>query len=126
MDASEVEQARAEQVLELAVALARGIAGAALDVRREAILPVLQQALRELPSATQRVEVMLHPEDLPVVAGYLETGDAGPRCQLVADPAIAPGGCRIATEQCDIDATVPSRWKRLMASLGRTEEWLDA
>lgn len=124
VDANRVEQARADQVLDLAIALARQIAGAALAVRREAILPIVQHALRELPGATPRVEVTLHPADLAVVAGYLEAGDGGPKCQLIADATMAPGGCRVATEQCDIDATLPARWKRLLAALGRTEEWL--
>lgn len=123
-DVREIEQTRADQVLDLAVALARQIAGAALAVRREALLPIVQQALRELPGGSQRVEITLHPTDLAVVAGYLEAGDGGPKCQLVGDAAMVPGGCRVASEQCDVDATVPARWRRLVGALGRTDEWL--
>jgi flagellar assembly protein FliH len=38
---------------------------------------------------------------------------------------VAPGGCRVDTEQCEIDATLPTRWRRLLAGLGRSDDWLE-
>ena len=46
-------------------------------------------------------------------------------CQLIADVGTAPGGCRLETEQCEVDATVPSRWRRLLANLGRSDDWIE-
>ncbi len=122
---ADYEQHLVDEVLDLAVALAQQMVGAALGVKRELVLPVVSAALRALPHATQRVEVAVHPADLPVVQAYVAAEVLGERCRFIPDASLAPGGCRIATEQCDIDATVGARWKRLTAALGRDGDWLE-
>ncbi len=94
-------------------------------MRRDVLLPVVAAALRQLPQTAQRVELVVNPTDLELVNGYVETASLAPRCHVVANAAVAPGGCRIDTEQCEIDATVTARWKRLLAALGRHDDWLD-
>ncbi len=119
------EQRLADEVLDLALVLARQLVGEALAIRREFIVPVVSAALRQLPQSTQRIELCLNPADRELVRSLLDTDPLGPRCQLVDDTSIAPGGCRIETEQCDLDVTVPSRWRRLLANLGRSDDWLE-
>ncbi len=119
------EQRLADEVLDLALVLARQLVGEALAVRREFILPVVSAALRQLPQSTQRVELSVNPTDSALVRSLLDSEPLGARCQLVDDTSIAPGGCRIETEQCDLDVTVPSRWRRLLANLGRSDDWLE-
>lgn len=119
------EQRLADEVLDLALLLARQMVGEALTVRREFLLPAVSAALRQLPHATMRIEIVLNPSDLPLVQAFIGAEPLGDRCHLSAHPAMAPGGCRIETEQCEVDATVPSRWKRLLAALGRSNEWLE-
>jgi flagellar assembly protein FliH len=121
----EHEQRLADEVLDMALVLARQLVGEALAVRREFILPVVSAALRQLPQSTQRVELRLNPADAALVRSLLESDALGARCQIVDDTSIAPGGCRIETEQCDLDVTVPSRWRRLLANLGRSDDWLE-
>lgn len=122
---AEHEQRLVDEVLDLALLLARQMVGEALAVKREFLLPVVSAALRQLPQTTQRIDVVVHPSDLALVRDYIATEPLGDRCHFVAHPTIAPGGCRIETEQCEIDATVASRWKRLLASVGRTGEWIE-
>lgn len=123
--ASEHEQRLVDEVLDLALVLARQLVGEALAVRRDLILPIVSAALKQLPQSTQRIELMVNPGDLDLLRGFLANVECGSRCQLVADPSIAPGGCLIETEQCGIDVTVPSRWRRLLAALGRSDDWLE-
>jgi flagellar assembly protein FliH len=123
--AGDHEQRLVDEVLDLALVLARQLVGEALAVRREFILPIVSAALKQLPQSTQRVELMLNPSDVELVRTFLGTGEFGTRCQLLPDPSIAPGGCLIETEQSEIDVTVPSRWRRLLAALGRSDDWLE-
>jgi flagellar assembly protein FliH len=123
--AGDHEQRLVDEVLDLALVLARQLVGEALAVRREFILPIVSAALKQLPQSTQRVELMLNPSDVELVRNFLGTGEFAGRCQLVADASIAPGGCLIETEQSGIDVTVPSRWRRLLAALGRSDDWLE-
>ena len=124
-NAGDHEQRLADEVLDLALVLARQLVGEALAVRREFILPVVSAALRQLPQSTQRVEIRLNPAEASLVRSLLESDPLGPRCEVVDDTSIAPGGCRLETEQCDLDVTVPSRWRRLLANLGRSDDWLE-
>jgi len=122
---AEHEQRLVDEVLDLALLLARQMVGEALAVRREFLLPVVSGALRQLPQTTQRIDIVLHPSDIALVRDYIAAEPLGDRCHFIAHSTIAPGGCRIETEQCEMDATVGSRWKHLLASLGRTGEWLE-
>jgi flagellar assembly protein FliH len=123
--AAEYEQQLADGIVDLALALARQLAGSALAVRRELLLPVVSSALQQLPQSTRHVRVVLNPADLAVVQTLLGSERHGASCELVGDATIDAGGCRIETEQCEVDATIPARWQRLLASLGRGEDWLE-
>ena len=119
------EQQLCDEVVDLALVLARQLVGEALAVRRELIRPIVGAALKQLPQATQRVELRLHPSDVELVRGQLPDDALAARCEIVADPMVAPGGCQIETEQCAVDATLPTRWRQLLANLGRSDDWLE-
>jgi flagellar assembly protein FliH len=123
--AAEHEQRLVDEVLDLALVLARQLVGEALAVRREFVLPVVSAALRQLPQSTQTVQIRLNAADAALVRGLLDSHPLGQRSRFVEDASVAPGGCLIETEQCDIDLTVPARWRRLLANLGRSDDWLE-
>jgi flagellar assembly protein FliH len=112
-------------VLDLALVLARQLVGQALEVRRELVRPIVAAALAQLPQSTQRIELRLHPADVALVEPIVAEPHGGARLTVVADPLVAPGGCEIETEQCSVDATMPTRWRQLLANLGRTDDWLE-
>lgn len=123
--ATDHEQQLCDEVLDLALVLARQMVGAALPVRRELVLPMVSAALKRLPQSTQRVEIFLDPADVELVRAHLAADEFGPRCRLTADPAIGAGGCRIETEQLELDMTAGLRWSKLLTQLGRPEDWLE-
>jgi flagellar assembly protein FliH len=43
-----------------------------------------------------------------------------PRYRLLADARITPGGCIAETALGSIDATIETRWERVIAAVGRT------
>jgi flagellar assembly protein FliH len=89
------------------------------------VLPAVTAALRQLPQSTQRVALRLNPADVALVRERLVADPDGPRVALVADAAIAPGGCQMETEHASIDATPAARWRRLLAGLGRSDDWIE-
>ena len=44
--------------------------------------------------------------------------------QLTDDAQLEPGSCRVETASNQIDAQLPTRWKRLVAALGKDSDWL--
>lgn len=119
------EQQLCDEVLDLALVLARQLVGQALSVRRELVQPIVSAALKQLPQSTQRVELRMHPSDVELVKPLLATNALAARCEIVADALVAPGGCQLETEQCAVDATLPTRWRQLLANLGRSDDWLE-
>ena len=123
---AEVQQAYADEVVALAVEVARSAFGAALRVRDDAVVPAVVAALAALGDEHAKTTIRLHPDDAALVGEQLAPMLAARGAQLVADDAIAPGGCRVDTARSSVDATVAMRWRRALAALGRDDEWVEA
>jgi flagellar assembly protein FliH len=82
-------------------------------------------ALSQLPQSTRQIVLHLDPADVALVRSVIPADHPGPPLSIVPDPKVGAGGCIVDTDQASVDATVPSRWRRLLASLGRTDDWLD-
>lgn len=119
------DQHLSEDMLDLALALARQIMRNALKFRPDAILPVIREALNSLPQPVQHPQLALHPEDAALVRTLMEDELAHAHCRIVEDRLVARGGCRIKTDASELDATLPERWSRALAALGRDDKWLD-
>lgn len=121
----EADQAISNEVLELALHLARGMLKTALRVKPELILPIVREAIEYLPVLQQPALLILNPEDAAVVrASIAEELDKG-GWRVIDDPTVERGGCRVDTASNQIDATVASRWQRLSLALGKDIDWID-
>jgi len=119
-----LDQTVADELLALALDIARKVLGEALKLRPELVLPVIRDAVRCLPQFDQTVRVVLHPQDAALVRAYMAEHPAAAGWTLVEDASLARGGCRVQTASSDIDATLQSRWQRVVAALGSAEPWL--
>lgn len=123
--AQAMDQAVAEDVLKLALLLAQQLMQQSLAVHPEKILPILREALLAQPGYGQHHAVLrLHPEDAGLVRD--ELGEQLPHggWKLIEDPAIHRGGCRVEAAGAEVDATVETRWRRLLEGLGHDTSWL--
>lgn len=59
----QIDQIMAQDLLTLAIDLARKITSHALEIKPELILPVVEEALRQLPAISQPIRLTLHPDD---------------------------------------------------------------
>lgn len=107
----------AEEIATLAIALARQLAGDALQAQPEAVVAVVREALQQVPQG--KVRVHLHPEDVKLVRRHLEDQLETGHHLLVENASITRGGCRLEAVGCDIDATIETRWARILAGIGR-------
>jgi flagellar assembly protein FliH len=84
---------------------------------------VIGEALELLVEDGLPAAVRMHPDDLAAMKGsLLETlGDNAP--ELVADPAITPGGCVVQSPSATVDATLEKRWARAVGNLGLNLAW---
>ena len=115
----------AKDVLDLALDLAQAMVRSALAVRPELIVPIVGEAIRYLPSVQQPALLYLHPQDAAIIRSQMEDELTKTGWRVVEDAQVQRGGCRIDTAKNQIDATINTRWQRLVEALGRSGEWMD-
>jgi len=115
----------ADSVLDFGLTLARRMVGGALEQHPELVAGVVREGLQLLGQARAPARLLLHPDDARLIREQL-----GDQCRLngwsiVEDTGITAGGCRLESAGGELDATVETRWKRLLAAFGREGKWTD-
>ncbi len=106
-----------QEVVTLVISLVRQLIRREIRTDPSHIVGVVREALNILPVNTRRIRVLLHPEDAAVVREAYTLGESDQKWQIIEDPVIQRGGCRVATEHSQIDATLESRINALIAPL---------
>jgi len=108
-----------KQLVELAIAIVKQLFRREIKINPSHVIGVVREAIQLLPIASQNVQVHLHPDDAALVRETLSPAEGEPAWVLVEDPLIAAGGCRITTENSQIDATTEARLQAAInAALG--------
>lgn len=115
----------AAEVLSLSLDLAKQLVRQTLALRPEVVLPLLREALLALPGLGQQVVLHLHPLDATLVTPLLAQDPAMGQIawSIAEDARIERGGCRLETAQSEVDATLATRWSRMVAALGSEDAW---
>ena len=110
----------ADDLLALAMDIARQVLGQALTAEPQALLPLVHELLQAEPALTGAPQLLLHPDDAALVKEHLadELKNAGWRIR--ADTHITRGGCRVTASSGERDASLETRWERVTATLKRS------
>lgn len=116
-----VDQEVADELLALALEIARQVVRSEIGARPEILLNVVREALGQLPH--HHVAIYLNPEDASLARSYLgdQLTHAGHR--IHEDPKLKPGDCILEAGGSHIDATLSTRWQRVVAALGIESAW---
>jgi flagellar assembly protein FliH len=120
-----LDERLAEDLLGLGLAIASQVLRQALKARPELILAVIHEVLGQLPPAHQHARLVLNPQDAATVRTHLGERLAQSGTQIVEEPHIGRGGCRLEMPECEIDATMERRWQRVIAAIGRDDGWIE-
>jgi flagellar assembly protein FliH len=118
-----LEQRIAEDLVRLALTLARSLVREALKVHPEIVAAIVRDSVADVPPFAQGIRLRLHPEDAALLRTQLAQ-ELGEGWSVVDDPLVLRGGCRIETPTGDVDATLETRWAKLSAALAQDHEWL--
>jgi len=121
------EEGLAEDVLSMSLELAKLIVRHSIKVKPELVLPVLREAIATLPGIDGRTTVRLHPADAHLLRQLADADQtlAALPWKIVEDVQLERGGCVVDTATTEVDATVETRWRRVLAALGRDDLWVD-
>ncbi|ARO88047.1 flagellar assembly protein FliH [Nitrosospira lacus] len=120
---SDADQAIGNDLLALALDLAKQMVREALKVKPELVLAVVRETMHHESAFNQPPQLHLHPEDAALVHEHLkhELND----CTVRVDTHLERGDCRVRTGHGQVDATLATRWRRIAQALGQNSSWLE-
>jgi flagellar assembly protein FliH len=123
----EFEQGLANDVLSMSLELAKLIVRQAIRVHPQVVLAVVREAVSSLAGVDAETTVHLHPDDAALLKAISKDDPALASLpwKIVEDARIERGGCRLETASTELDATLETRWRRVIAALGREDSWID-
>jgi len=124
-DLHEMDQQVADSLLELAVTLAQKVVAQALKLKPELIIPIVQEAIRNLPNAMQHPRLFLHPEDAKLILAHLNDQLEQDNLCIREDEQISRGGCRIEASGSEINGSLEVRWQRVLSAIGQNDGWFE-
>lgn len=101
-----LDEQTGQELVRLATIVASRVITRELQLSPDLIARAVREAAAALPAATRELRVHVHPEDLALLQ---ELGTAESHWQLLADPALARGGCQLESERSRLDARVETR-----------------
>lgn len=113
------EREVADDLLALALAIARQMVGQALAAEPEHILTLVRDLLRVEPTLNGTPRLLMHVDDAALVQQQLADELHAAGWRIRTDPSIQRGGCRVHAAGGALDATVETRWERVTAAFKR-------
>jgi len=112
-----------QALISLAVSIAQQVVRSALQVDNEKILDVVQDILRATDGSQAILRLRVNRDDEALIRRYLSNDPSIQNWRVMADDSIERGGCIAETALGNIDATLQTRWQRIISALGESHPW---
>lgn len=106
-----------KQLVELAITIVKQLFRRELRLDPSHVIGVVREAIKLLPVASRNVQVHLHPEDAELVNEALSPAEGERAWTVVEDPLIGRGGCRVTTENSQVDAQAETRLNAIINAI---------
>lgn len=120
-----LEDEMAATLARCAVELARQVVRSEITQRPEHIAKVAHDAVEALQLSARHVRVRVNPSDYPLVQEGAGEELRAREAQLLPDPDVPRGGCRVDSDISSVDASLASRWQQAAAAMGQASLWED-
>ena len=112
-----IDEKTQEHLVGLAVAIAKQIIRRELSTSSEQIVAVVKEALAQVSVGNTNLQLHLHPHDIEHVKAMFNTSDGNQQIELIEDPSITSGGCKILSEYTGVDASLESQVAQIATQL---------
>lgn len=120
-----IDQQVSEELLAVAVEIAGQVLRQSLRLKPELLLPTVREAVAALPLHHGHPALFLNPEDAVLVRTHLGEQLAHNGWRILEDSHMQRGGCRVESGASEVDATLQTRWHRVLDAIGATGDWLE-
>ena len=118
-----MEQQLADAVARIATQLARQIVRSELGQRPGLVAAVATEAVNAVLLSARNIRVLVHPDDLDLVAQGAAEVLAARGARLVGDPAVDRGGCLGESDAGSVDARIQARWEQATLAMATGQDW---
>lgn len=113
-----------EDLLSLALAIARQVLLQSLEVKPEILLAVIRESIAKLPPFNQHANLRVNPQDAGLVKEQLGEQLEHTGWKIIEDERIARGGCKLETSSSHVDASLDKRWEKVTSAIAKNSKWL--
>ena len=122
---TDLDQKIADQLLATAIEIANQVLRQSLKLQPELLLPIVREAVATLHPGAGHPALLAHPEDAALIRKHMGDHLTHNNWRIIEDPALTRGGCRIELGASEVDATLETRWRRVIEAIGVNEDWLN-
>lgn len=122
----ELDNRVVDELVQLSMAAVKQMIRRELKISPGEVVAVLKEALSLLPVTSGDVTLELHPEDAQLIRETLINPESRSCWNIIEDPLLTRGGCRLLTNTQRIDATVESRINAVIAEVMGGERKVDS
>lgn len=116
----DIENEIGQNIINLAVRIAEQVLHSTIKTHPEKILELIDNILHLNLDNTTALQLYVNPQDHELINKYIQNNPDMKLWRTVADASITRGGCKAHTALGDIDATIETRWRRVVSTLGET------
>ena len=116
-----LDQEIAEELLALALEVSRQVLRVELSARPDIVMQVITEALEQLPHT--HAVIYLNPGDAALVRKHMGDNLAHSGHRIEEDRQLKPGDCLLESGGSVLDATIATRWRRVLESIGAQDAW---
>ena len=113
----------ADGIVALAYDVAREVVRQSITLDPTVLLGAVREVLASEPALVGAPQILVNPADMPVLEAYLKDELEAGGWIMRADPDIERGGCRARAATGEVDATLATRWQRVLLALGEHNKW---
>ncbi|MEN8259100.1 MAG: flagellar assembly protein FliH [Pseudomonadota bacterium] len=105
------------ELVSLALAVAKQLVRRELKTDPGQVVAAVREAITALPSQTRKISLHLHPDDAELVRSALALDELASAWEIIEDPLLTRGGCRVETATSRVDATHEKRLAAVIATV---------
>jgi len=113
----ELDESVTEQLTQLSISIAKMLIRRELKTDPGQIVAVVKETISALPAGMTNIQILMNPEDAQLLREAMSLSDGEQPWQIVEDPILSRGGCKVTTDSSEVDASVEARLTGIIARI---------
>lgn len=114
---TELDESVTEQLTQLSISIAKMLIRRELKTDPGQIVAVVKEAISALPAGMRNVSILMNPDDAILLRETMSLSQGESSWQIIEDPLLSKGGCKVTTDYSEIDASIEARLTSIIARM---------